>query len=112
MKRRLGAVLITFGLTAAAWSFNMMPSRAEGSSVNCSQIDPTLTGVLVFTPSGNFNGNCTTHTNPEGPGGPSGGGGAIVVPCDQLPQFGPGFEGNLIVSPSGNVNGNCRLHLH
>lgn len=112
MRRRIGAILLTFGLTAAALSFNMAPSGADGSSFDCSLIDPTLTGVIVVTPSGNFNGNCATHTNPAGPGGPSGGGGAIVIPCDQLPQFGPAFEGHVVVSPSGNVSGNCHLHLH
>jgi len=70
-------------------------------------ISPDLTGVVVFTASGNFNGNCSSH---QGGSGGASGGGALVIDCAVAPQFGPAFDGKIVVSPSGAVNANCHFH--
>ena len=112
MKARIRSMVLTAGVAAAAVGVTAGPASAQAATIDCSAIDPALGGVIVFTPSGNLNGNCFLHEHPEGPGGPAGGDGATVIPCEEFEEFGPGFQGNVVISPSGNVNVNCRLHVH
>jgi hypothetical protein len=66
----------------------------------CSEVRPGQAGVVVITPNGFLNENCTP------PGSKEGAGGAAVFHCSEIIE-GEGVTGNALFTPSGHFAAHC-----